>query len=217
MVVGFIGLSIQPKLSGFHLKKTDFVCNSNGICIERSNKVPKRSRNRCSELILASDSSSPSDSKSSVDLAVLDVLVRDACKRDDAEAVRRVFSGLSKTNQKALANWTNDETGGSASLHICAHRGNSDAASVLLEFGADPDVLNQAGNTPLQFAALKGHVRVARELLKNGANFSHLSADKATALDYAEEWFQENMVSRAFSTRGLKKKDILQRFQWILS
>lgn len=45
--------------------------------------------------------------------------------------------------------------------HIAARAGDSDCLEVLCERGADVDVVNQSGNTPIMFAALAGSIDVS--------------------------------------------------------
>lgn len=56
----------------------------------------------------------------------------------------------------------NARTGAGATLaHVAARDGNSGCLKVLCERGADVDVPNQLGNTPIMFAAMVGDVDVS--------------------------------------------------------
>lgn len=49
-------------------------------------------------------------------------------------------------------------------------RGRKDCVSVLMEYKADPNVFNKAGDTPLMIAAAKGRTAIAVILMQNEAN-----------------------------------------------
>ena len=55
-------------------------------------------------------------------------------------------------------------------LMLAAYHGHPPLVAALLEAGADPDLLNDRGQSPLAGAAFKGHVEVARVLLAGGAD-----------------------------------------------
>jgi ankyrin repeat protein len=55
-----------------------------------------------------------------------------------------------------------------------------------LDNGADIDGRNASGNTALQFACIKGDIRLASLLIDRGADVFAQSSDKGTAIDYAE-------------------------------
>lgn len=61
-----------------------------------------------------------------------------------------------------------------------------EVAEFLLDNGADIDGRNASGNTALQFACIKGDIRLASLLIDRGADVFAQSSDKGTAIDYAE-------------------------------
>jgi len=65
-------------------------------------------------------------------------------------------------------NWR-DGTGNTA-LHYCAQQNHLDAATILLEAGADLNVKNIAGDTPLHLASRKNRVDMIELLLGKGAD-----------------------------------------------
>ncbi|SDT93439.1 Ankyrin repeat-containing protein [Verrucomicrobium sp. GAS474] len=64
-----------------------------------------------------------------------------------------------------------DEEGFSALTHA-AHRGNLEAARILLDAGADPDVQDAKNTfpTPLSAAAFHGHFSIVKLLVAHGAD-----------------------------------------------
>ena len=81
--------------------------------------------------------------------------------------------------------WSPD---GFTALHLAAFSHNADAARVLLDEGADPNVLARASFarvTPLGTAAFSGAVEVARVLLEHGADPSIAESEGGTPLEAA--------------------------------
>ncbi|XP_018903045.2 LOW QUALITY PROTEIN: uncharacterized protein [Bemisia tabaci] len=54
-------------------------------------------------------------------------------------------------------------------LHIAVERRNKDMVQLLLDFGADPDVKNQDGRTPLFYAIVFSELTIAKILVASGA------------------------------------------------
>uniref|UniRef100_A0A7S0T7V3 Uncharacterized protein n=1 Tax=Erythrolobus madagascarensis TaxID=708628 RepID=A0A7S0T7V3_9RHOD len=166
-----------------------FWCERGDVMVRKREDVNAYSRRRrCSRgmIVVGSDAAAGSEQP---EMTELDKALRAACKADDVEAVVNVLD-----NAPELLNKKNAKTGGSAPLHIAAY---GDAVKVIVELvnrGAEVDIPNSDGISPLQFAATKGHVRAARALLQAGADDLHESDAKATAIDYAREWMHANMV-----------------------
>ena len=75
-----------------------------------------------------------------------------------------------------------------APLHWLAQRGLTHGISCLLEHGADPNVTDDNGRTPIHIIAQKGVGKNQIQLLlKHGADISRPDADGRTPLDYAQE------------------------------
>merc|ERR1719163_26392 len=62
-------------------------------------------------------------------------------------------------------------------LHACAYSGHADVARVLLDFGADPNILTEPEDsedvlacTPLHLAAQCGHAEVVKLFIARGAD-----------------------------------------------
>lgn len=55
-------------------------------------------------------------------------------------------------------------------LHLAARWGDAKIVEILLASGADLNAVDEAGNTPLMYAAGKGHVEVTRRLLERRAD-----------------------------------------------
>ncbi len=70
-----------------------------------------------------------------------------------------------------------------------AYEGNSkvvaDIVKILLENGADPNIIKKGEDGPLQYAAMYGHAEAIKLLIKHGADVNRKGAYKRTALIYA--------------------------------
>ena len=64
----------------------------------------------------------------------------------------------------------------------------------LLDKGADPNVKNKQGGTPLMWAAVYGHQDAARLLLSRGADAALKDNDGITAAEWAARNKRENVV-----------------------
>ena len=72
-------------------------------------------------------------------------------------------------------------------LSWAAWSGLGDIVSILLEKGAQKDVVDKKGNTPLMLAALRGNDTVVDILRKAGADINMKNNDGQTALSIAQE------------------------------
>lgn len=76
---------------------------------------------------------------------------------------------------------------GRTPLHDAAEGawGNSTAVRTLLALGANPDIADPGGSTPLMLAAARGETECVRLLLEAGADPTPADCDGSTALDHA--------------------------------
>jgi ankyrin repeat protein len=70
----------------------------------------------------------------------------------------------------------------SAALHAAAQAGDSAQIRSLLAAGANPNALNEAGDSPLHLAALNGHLEVVVALLEAGAEANARDANDWTPM-----------------------------------
>lgn len=78
-----------------------------------------------------------------------------------------------------------------APLHLAARENADDAARVLLQAGADPNVRDKDGSTPLHLAAMTDSAAAALVLLDNGADANARNDDGSTPLAVAVRWHNE--------------------------
>lgn len=87
---------------------------------------------------------------------------------------------------KAGVNYTTNTTGDSA-LHWAISGKHPEIVPLLLKAGANPNLQDLKGGTPLVFAAGVGDLESAILLLKSGANPNLKTKSGGTALDYAKK------------------------------
>jgi hypothetical protein len=101
-----------------------------------------------------------------------------ATANNDIEGVK-FFSvaGASVINQR--------NKGGATSLHIACREGNFDITKILIENGANVNIIDNEGWSPLMRASLAGNDKIIELLLKNGAKAHLLNSLNESALIHA--------------------------------
>eukprot|EP01043_Picozoa_sp_COSAG02_P030219 COSAG02_NODE_1920_length_10374_cov_9.792409_4_plen_284_part_00 len=89
-------------------------------------------------------------------------------------------------------------------LHIASLDGKSDAVDILLRAGADPDIVNDGGNTALHMASRNGQVTCVDLLCKTGANLGIVNEAGKVAREEAAE-----RVGRQFRYNGTSHQGVL--------
>jgi ankyrin repeat protein len=79
-------------------------------------------------------------------------------------------------------------------LHIAAYEGDVERVKKLLEKGANPNIQDEVGRTPLRNAAFKGHVDVVKLLLEHGADPNIQNEYGDTPLHMAVYWGRVDVV-----------------------
>ena len=74
----------------------------------------------------------------------------------------------SRTCAGGLASWCGFAGGAAALQFACIHGGLAEIVA-LLDFGADPDLADDDGISPLWMACVRGHADAARMLVRRGA------------------------------------------------
>ena len=92
---------------------------------------------------------------------------------------------------------------GATPLHFAAQFGHHELASVLLEYGANPNAKQrtrtpeaiQAGMTPLHLASWQGHTKIVKLLLASGSAINEADDAGMTALAWAQKELRQDVVS----------------------
>jgi ankyrin repeat protein len=85
-----------------------------------------------------------------------------AIKKGDVLAIRQALQGGLSPNLSNKYSWS--------LLMLAALEGNTTAAELLVEHGADIHAVNNVGETPLSLAAHKGHAHLTQWLMDRGAS-----------------------------------------------
>ena len=101
-----------------------------------------------------------------------------AIKRDDSAEITRLLRA-----SRSLLN--SSDSNNDAPLHYAASCGSLKAIETLLQWGADINVLNPQGRTPLCIAAVELEVPAIELLLKKGADLNACDRDGHNTLPYA--------------------------------
>ena len=98
----------------------------------------------------------------------------DKIKIDSSNSFSSVDSGWlsrGRTRKRAATEREKKVNMGHTKLHSAATQGSIDDTIVELRQGADPNARDLSGNTPLHWAARRGHAEVARILVRK--HFPH--------------------------------------------
>ncbi|KAK7428028.1 hypothetical protein QQZ08_005459 [Neonectria magnoliae] len=104
--------------------------------------------------------------------------LHEAATRGFNEGVRRLVNKTTKLDLK-------DSKGGFAALYYAIWQGDKDTVGLLLKAGADMDVQDNAGRTPLMFAAQMEKEDAVAALLEEGAKTDVQDEGGWTAMQYA--------------------------------
>jgi len=94
-----------------------------------------------------------------------------------------------------------DKFGDNAGLHWAARQGQAEMARLLIGNGADPDIRNREGETPLHWAASEGQKELVVILIVHGADVNALTRKGWTALRWAEA-HREKEIARILIAAG---------------
>ncbi|WP_109482649.1 ankyrin repeat domain-containing protein [Paraburkholderia sp. C35] len=106
-----------------------------------------------------------------------------AALNGDIEIVKQLIAKDAEVNKK-----------GWAPLHYAAANGNDDIVKLLLDHDAYIDTGSPNGTTPLMMAARGGHVSTVKLLLDSGADLNVKNQLGLTALDFARQYKEPDVV-----------------------
>jgi ankyrin repeat protein len=112
-----------------------------------------------------------------------------AAGEGDVIAVEQLISGGADVNGKSSE--------GSQALNAAAAYNHHEVIKLLVKHGADPNVLNKEGDTPMICATkyAGGDPKTVKLLLGAGPDLSIADNDGKTALDYAKQYNQSEAVA----------------------
>ena len=106
-----------------------------------------------------------------------------AALNDDLTIVKILIEKGAEVNKK-----------GWAPLHYAAANGNDEIVKLLLDHSAYVDAGSPNGTTPLMMAARGGHVSTVKLLLDNGADINVKNQIGMTALDFAKQYKEPDVI-----------------------
>ena len=88
-------------------------------------------------------------------------------------------------------------------MTLALERCDFNATKALLERGAEPDLADPVGATPLHIASLKGNKDAVQLLLNAGADINRVNQDGLTPLQYATVWGRTDIVNLLRENGGI--------------
>ncbi len=110
-----------------------------------------------------------------------------AVEKEDAPAIRKMIASFQNVNQRELPSRQ-------TALAIAAVGGRVKSLRTLLELGADPNLSDYIGMTPLMYAVEVGNEDAVSVLVHAGANVAAVNAAGKSAMSLAKERHQEKML-----------------------
>ncbi|WP_304343010.1 ankyrin repeat domain-containing protein [Chryseobacterium koreense] len=109
-----------------------------------------------------------------------------ACYRGNSEVARFLV------DKGANVNYLSDE--GTALAALCINY-NENLLELLLKHGADPNIPDATGTTPLIWAVKRGNEALTKSLLQSKADKNHKDELGMTAFEYAIKSQRENIIN----------------------
>jgi ankyrin repeat protein len=147
-------------------------------------------------------------------------IVVEGTQVDAAKIHNAALTGCLATVEKELSSGVHvdlldsDILAGDTALMHAALLGHTDIVKLLLNRGADVNLVGRYGNTPLTLAARDGHAEILQLLLDRGANVHHVNKMGDTALSSVKRinrtdlvnLIQTHIENEEFKLRGMKTK-----------
>ena len=124
-----------------------------------------------------------------------------AAATDNVDAVKQHIAAGSDLNLR-------EPVGGSTSLTLACVFGRTDAAEALIDAGANLEIKNNEGTTPLYNAAFFCHPKIVKALLANGADVNTTNKDGGSLIEVmAADWNPslERVYQAIFGALGLQR------------
>jgi ankyrin repeat protein len=123
----------------------------------------------------------------------------------------RIYSAASSGNLKALSrliekggdvNSCSIKNSNCTALHVASYCGYEDIVNYLLENGADVNLGNDLGYTPLMASSRQGYIKIVDLLIKYGANINQLDKEGFSALVFAAGYSENSKVTSTLIKNG---------------
>ncbi|KAG6821598.1 hypothetical protein H0H93_000107 [Arthromyces matolae] len=124
---------------------------------------------------------------------------------DDSSAATLRMARLYYDRYPDVLDWGNLH--GKTALHIAAIKGNEELVRMFCDLGADIDLPDDQGDTPLHHASSWGHIPIVQLLIERGCQYNARNNDGFLASDYAYSFStKETLEDTARITVENKKK-----------
>lgn len=135
-----------------------------------------------------------------------------ACVSTALCTLRNVYSPNMKVSRLMLLagaspNFVTEFLGRAPILCIAAHEGNLPMVSLLLEFGANVELSNSQGCTPLMLASARGHCDVVRQLVAAGSLLGQTDTANRCALVHAAQAGKLHIVKYLVACDWIIRRD----------
>ena len=85
---------------------------------------------------------------------------------------------------------------GNTAIHEAASNGRMECMRILLDVGkANVNAKDNGSNTPLDYAASRGHIEAATLLIERGAEINPINEYNQTPLDIAHEYSETDLIA----------------------
>lgn len=138
----------------------------------------------------------------------------EAAQQGNCRKLKEMIDEGGESKNNVLYN-TKDNKDNNA-LHIAARNGHIECVRILIDAGADKNIQNKNGATPLMNAVLYEHIDIVRFLIEAGANLNIKNTnDQQTALEMAVDYGYTDIVdllkSKTTTTSGGRKRKSLRK------
>ncbi|MGO9084908.1 MAG: ankyrin repeat domain-containing protein [Candidatus Sulfotelmatobacter sp.] len=110
-----------------------------------------------------------------------------AVEKEDTAAIRKMVTTFQNVNQRELPSRQ-------TALAIAAVGGRVKSLRTLLELGADPNLSDYIGMTPLMYAVEVGNEDAVTALVHAGANVAAVNGLGESATSLAKEWHRDKIL-----------------------
>lgn len=168
--------------------------NSSGSSANCSYRTSPAISDSSRSSVTSSSASSSSTASGEKRLRFTDeVLIRDACSRDDVTSLTCLLDDLACRNS-SLVERVRQNAYGRTLLHEAANKGSAEMVEMLLRYGLDPNAPDSNGDRPLHAAASRGSYEIAERLLVGGAKVHLFNSDLELPVDISRGRMDHRMV-----------------------
>lgn len=138
-----------------------------------------------------------------------------SCINVEAAAEDDFFTAISSKDTSTMQNLLNNGIGPDIrnsitkipALTACVYESNLNGAKLLLDHGANVDILWNNKQTPLKFAVMRNDIKMINLLLEYGANINNRDGNGFTPLSYAKQKGKVDIVDALLNNKPVVKEE----------